>query len=153
MKSLQAIKIFAASLVFVSAAHAQEDQFNLDGKYAVELKIGDRTYLDQMELKGQDRPIQMTFFRGPIIGTMTVPGAFSSPISGEGYCSAWMASCQLDFDIEAHEQGQMYKVHYRAETQMDNYLNVSSQTTFPILTGTATLENGELLGTFVATKQ
>ncbi len=153
MKTFRLIQAIGFSLALILTAQAQATDHGLDGNYEVHLKVGDRIFLDQMEIKGKDGEIKLQSFHGSITGTMTVPGNFTSPLSGEGHCSEKDSLCELDFDIDAHEQGQAYKVHYQAKIQGAHYQKVVADEATPVLTGTATLEDGQLLGTFEATRQ
>nr|WP_295904923.1 hypothetical protein [uncultured Bdellovibrio sp.] len=124
----------------------------LDGSYQMQLTIGEHLFLDQMELKGQQSPLHLNHFDGNIEGTITVPGIFSSPLVGEAQCSRRTSSCELQFEIVAVEAGKSYKVIYKAQLTPENFNKVRHGEA-PVLTGSAYLESGELLGNFIATRQ
>ncbi|WP_413944308.1 hypothetical protein [Bdellovibrio sp. HCB-162] len=124
----------------------------LDGNYQMKLTIGEHLFLDQMKLKGQQSPLHLYRFNGNIVGTITVPGIFSSPLNGTAQCSRKTSSCNLQFEILAVEGGRSYKVIYKAQMAPENFKKALHGET-PVLTGSAYLESGELLGNFIATRQ
>lgn len=145
--------ILTGAMVTAAATLAKANEPVLDGKYRMELKIGDRVFVDQMDLQGQGKPLLLRAFDGTIAGTITVPGVFTSDLNGQGQCSESSSSCELNFVINAHEGGRDYKVLYHAELTRENYLRALSGKHQPVLTGTASLEDGQPLGPFVAIKQ
>jgi hypothetical protein len=124
----------------------------LDGLYQMDLTVGDHLFKDFLLLKGANKPLSLQAFDGPITGTVTVPGVFTSDLKGHAKCSEKTSTCHLHFVVVAHEGGRDFKVFYRAEVTRKNYLKAISNNQPAILTGTATLENGQPLGPFVATR-
>lgn len=106
--------------------------------YDVKLRIGDTLHHDVLVLKGGPG------FRGPLSGTFTVPGVFTSDLTGTFHCHPWNGYCQLQFEIIAREHGSEFKVLFRASTPMFEEQE---------LTGEAHLEDGTLLGSFTATRR
>lgn len=147
-------KMIVVVILFLGAV-VQADQFDpvLDGHYSMKLKVGDKIFDDEMEFRGADRPIRLRDGGGRVQGSITVPGVFTSPLEGHGFCSTWGSQCHLIFTIVAREQGQTYKVRYEALLEIDNYLKVLNQGHQPILTGSAYFENGQVLGTFEAIRK
>ena len=123
---------------------------NLAGTYRMEIRIGERDFTDILVIKG-DRELAVSGHSGPITGTLEVPGVFIAALEGGSFClGAWVAKCRLEFAIVARENGEDFKVHYRA--QLANYFEAYGGAA-AILKGHATLENGALLGNFTATQQ
>lgn len=146
--------LFTTLFLVASSALAQSTKpVILDGDYRVELKIGSNVFQDQMTLQGKEKPIEIAGFDGDIAGTMTVPGMFTSPLEGIGVCTSQDQTCRLQFTIEANENGGTYKVKYTAVLGPENFTKASGGETPVTLTGAASLEDGTLLGEFVATKQ
>ncbi len=127
--------LFLVHLLFASTALAA-----LDGTYLMKLKIGEKIFDDILVLEGVNGPIDY-YSRGPLKGSVTVSNAFSVPLAGNVSCSVWIGICNLDFEITAVENGNSFKVFYSGE-----YTLAQS------FTGSAHLENGDLLGTFEATR-
>lgn len=153
MKIKNLILTITIALFAIAVTHVKASEQYLDGKYLMELKIGDRVFIDHMDLQGQGQPLLLRVFNGAITGTVTVPGIFTSDLKGQGHCSESSASCELNFVIIAHEHGRDYKVFYHAELTKENYLRALSGKSPPVLTGTASLEDGQHLGPFKAIKQ
>lgn len=145
--------IFALVSLFASTSLAQTpNAVALDGDYKVELTIGDKVFIDHMTLKGKDSPIEITKFQGDITGSMTVPGMFTSPLEGSGYCTKRGFVCRMDFAIEANENGQKYKVKYSLNMGQLNFRK-AFRGEGVVFNGSAYLEDGKLLGHYTATKQ
>lgn len=150
LKSLiSSVIFFVTSLAMAQTAPPKV----LDGDYRVELTIGGKVFIDHMTLQGKEGPITLRDSSGDIVGTMIVPGMFTSPITGSGYCTDWGFTCHLSFSIVANENGKTYKVNYTADVDSHTYRNYQLNKGPLIITGTATLEDGSLLGDYVATKQ
>ena len=149
----KALILTAAMIVLGMATQAKATEPVLDGHYRMDLKIGDRVFVDQLDLRGEGQPLSLRSFVGPIAGLVTVPGIFSSALTGQGQCSEKTSSCTFDFVIVAHEGGQDYKVLYHAELTPENYLKALSGKNPPVLSGAASLEDGQVLGPFEAIKQ
>lgn len=145
--------ILAMAMVLAATSQVKAEGPVLDGKYLMELKIGDRVFIDHMDLQGQEGSIHLQAFNGGITGTITVPGIFTAHLNGQGNCSESSSSCELNFVINAHEGGKYYKVFYHAKLTNEDYLRALSRKAPPVLTGTASLEDGQLLGPFEAIKQ
>lgn len=146
--------LFSTLFLVATSAFAQSAKpVILDGDYRVELKIGSNVFQDQMTLKGKEKPIEIAGFEGDLAGTMTVPGMFTSAIEGSGVCTGQDQTCTLQFTIEANENGGTYKVKYTAILSPENFTKASGGEVPVTLTGAASLEDGTLLGEFVATKQ
>lgn len=146
--------ISSVFLLFSSVGMAQATAPKVvDGDYRVELTIGDKVFVDQMTLKGQDRPMALQDFQGEFVGSMTVPGVFTSPLIGSGYCTDRGPVCNLGFSIVANENGQTYQVNYTAVVDANSFNNYRQGLGPLIIRGTATLENGSVLGDYVAIKQ
>jgi len=123
---------------------------SLDGTYDMNIQIGGQKFTDILVLKGEKSPITMSSFGGNIIGSVTVPHSFASPLSGHARCTLWGAFCDLNFDIVAHENGQSFNVHYKAQVIREDYLKMINGSLASTLRGTAYLDNEEVLGDFVA---
>jgi hypothetical protein len=122
----------------------------LDGTYAMEIQIGKTLFKDIFVLKGSASSIDLNFFNGQIEGHITVPGVFSSPLSGTALCDSDEKKCELKFEIVAHEKGQDFKVFYHAQIPEMAFNAIRAGELQPILQGVARLENGEILGDFKA---
>lgn len=149
---LNIFALLTALPICLAQAQTQARSY-LDGQYAVNLKIGDHTFRDEMELKAVSGLISLEAFSGSIAGTMTVPGVFSVPLTGMAHCESQKSSCQVQFTIQAKEGGQTYNVHYRAELSGDNYTKAIGGQTPPVLTGSAFLDDGGVMGNFEAIKK
>lgn len=150
------LKSVISSLIFFCASFVLANPAPypvLDGDYRVELTIDGKVFVDFMTLKGKDGAIAIDDFGGDITGTMTVPGMFTSPLTGEGYCTNWGFHCTFDFSIEANENGKTYVVKYTATMGAKDFRAYARGQAPAILTGTAALEDGKVLGTYIATKQ
>ena len=145
--------VLTMAMVLATASQVKASGPALDGKYLMELKIGDRIFIDHLDLQGMEGAIHLRTFNGGIAGAITVPGIFTAPLSGQANCSESSSSCELNFVINAYEGGKYYKVFYQAELTNENYLRALSGKFPPVLTGTASLEDGQLLGPFEAIKQ
>ena len=130
--------------LFASLARANE----LSGRYHMEIQIGDRPFVDILRLDG---PLPIPHNFRALSGSLTVADVFTSPLQGTSHCSLWVARCALHFEITAVENGQSFRVLYQAE--LANYFDVMVGAHPAVLTGKATLENGELLGNFTAAQQ
>jgi hypothetical protein len=116
----------------------------------MEIKIGEREFTDILILKGE-RNLPVFQQSGPVLGSLEVPGVFIADLTGRYSCSGpWGGICKLNFRILARENGQEFKVNYQAK--LANYYDVYTGAA-AILNGSATLENGDLLGNFIATQQ
>lgn len=106
--------------------------------YDVKLQIGNTLHHDILVLNSGSG------LRGPLSGTFTVPGVFTSDLSGSFHCHPWNGFCLLHFEIIARENGQEFKVRFQASAPIFEQGE---------LTGEAHLENGQLLGTFTANRR
>ncbi|WP_374035155.1 hypothetical protein ACES2I_04975 [Bdellovibrio bacteriovorus] len=150
------LKALVSSAILLFTCHGVSQTITpkvVDGDYRVELTIGDKVFIDQMTLQGKDKPMALQEFQGEFVGTMIVPGSFTSPITGSGYCTYEGPQCDLNFSIVANENGQSYKVNYTAKVDAQNYKKYQSDIGPLIITGIATLEDGSVLGEYTATKQ
>lgn len=148
------LKIAATlSAVLVLAFQAKAIEPSLDGQYEMKLRTRTHVYTDTMELKGVRGPALLRSFGGNIGGTIVVPGAFTSNLAGTAYCTTWGGFCELRFQIVANEQGKSYRVHYQARLPLTEYNDALFNGKRVVLSGSAFLENGELLGTFQAVQQ
>lgn len=148
MKVLAALGVMFASF----GAHAFNAVPVLDGYYAMKLKIGEKVFDDELVLKGAQGPILLQGYDDSIQGLIKVPGIFESPFEGSAQCSSVSLLCELDFTIVATENGGSYKVRYKAQLDSDSYLKVVQQGLPPVLKGAAYYEDGQILGTFEATR-
>lgn len=122
----------------------------LAGTYQMAIRIGEHDFVDILVLKG-DRGLPVRMHSIPITGTLEVPGVFVADLRGNSFCSGpWTSMCKLSFAILARENGQEFIVNY--EASLANYYGALSGAP-AILEGSATLENGDLLGNFTATQQ
>jgi len=139
------IPLFSLLIPFVAKANLPGD---LAGTYHMEIKISERDFTDILVLKGR---LPVRSHNASLAGTLEVPGVFLADLAGKSYCSGpWGGVCQLSFAIVARENGQEFKVNYQATVA--NYYEAFSGAPV-ILEGSATLENGDLLGNFTATQQ
>ncbi|MEZ0393407.1 MAG: hypothetical protein ACAH59_14400, partial [Pseudobdellovibrionaceae bacterium] len=90
---------------------------------------------------------------GRIEGSIEVPNTFTSPLDGNAFCSYRDSSCHFSFDIVAHENGQDYTVHYDGRILREDYAKIKMGLQDSTIKGQATLENGQILGEFVAIKK
>ena len=146
------------SLIFMStvillALQGKAAEPVLDGQYKINMQIGSQSYVDMMEIHGKKSPALLKSFGGEIGGTLTVPGAFTSGLSGEAKCTMWGGFCELHFQIVAQEQGKYYRVYYQAILPLKNYNAALLNGKPVVLSGSAYLEDGQLLGTFQAMQQ
>lgn len=124
----------------------------LDGAYVMKLKIGDKIFEDQLSIKAEqpERTIDVTSYNGGLIGELTVPGMFTSPVNGKAICLNFESLCKLNFEITANENGQSYKVFYEGSVTGRDYHLIRHGRIKPHFSGQATLEDGRVLGAFVA---
>lgn len=113
-----------------------------DTVYDMHIRIGNTDFQDVLLLRGASSNI--ITYRGPLRGSITVPGVFTSELSGRAHCHPWNGVCALSFEIMARENGREFLVRYRA--------SMSSSSDSEI-TGSAYLEDGSLLGNFTAIKR
>ena len=137
--------IFASSDIF--------SERSLDGVYDMNIQIGHQMFTDIFVLRGKKRAITLSSFDGDLEGSVTVPNLFSSTLSGQGTCSLWGAFCVLAFDIVAHEYGQNFNVHYKAQVIREDYLKMFNGKLAYTIRGTAYLDNDQVLGDFVAVRR
>ena len=143
--------IFAIFMTLIGTSAKAQDPLPefLDGIYEMEIQIGDTLFKDILELHGVDAAYNMPPFKGPITGSITVPGIFTSPLTGKAQCIIWSGICAVNFEIVAHENDQDFKVIYVGTFPHQ----LGSPDSAPlVLIGTARLENGDLLGNFKATR-
>jgi hypothetical protein len=140
-------------LVTMAAFTVNAESVILDGTYEVLMQIGDTLYHDEMVLQGASGPINPVDFYGDLKGQITVPNAFTAPLIGNGFCTPWVGHCNFKFEIVAHEGNQDYKVFYEAQIKPRDYGKIVRGEMNPQMSGTAKLENGEVLGTFTAIKK
>jgi hypothetical protein len=120
----------------------------LNGRYQMKLTIGERVFDDVMVLESPQGEIRLAGFRGDITGEVIVPGVFSAPLKGELLCHG--SKCEFKFLIIAKENGEEFEVHYSG--QLANFHEVIYGAS-PEFKGEARFKGGELLGSFVATKE
>lgn len=162
-EQVRIVPLFGKERSFIDVANNINTTFNayecempqpgadlLTGRYNMVIKIGDKVFHDELILSGTGSTY-IFGYKGPLSGSLTVPGVFSSPLTGRASCSAWSLSCNISFEIVAVENGQSFKVLYAATIgkETDNI----GDTVTPFLVGTATLENGKFLGNFFAYKR
>jgi hypothetical protein len=135
-----------------NTVYAQAAEPSLDGKYTINMKIGNHSFVDEMEIQGQPGPILLKSYGGDITGNLTVPGAFTSGLTGNAKCTMWGGFCELQFQIMANEQNQSYRVYYQATLPLKNYNDSLVHGKPVVLSGSAYLEDGKLLGQFQAFK-
>lgn len=139
------IPLFSLLIPLCARANPPGD---LAGTYHMEIKIGERDFTDILVLQGR---IPVRPHSAPLTGTLEVPGVFRADLTGNSFCSGpWSGFCQLSFAIVARENGQEFTVNYHATVA--NYFAAYTGGAV-ILEGSATIENGELLGNFTATQQ
>jgi hypothetical protein len=121
-----------AMLAIAATGGSRAEAFFLEtGIYEVEMRIGDKVYQDVLILGPEG---------SEIVGTFTVPGAFTAPLKGVMYMPGW-ASSHLSFTIEADEGKGRFEVRFRGAIYPDKPNE---------LAGEAKLADGSLLGTFTA---
>lgn len=120
----------------------------LNGRYQMKLKVGERVFDDVMVLESPQGEIRLNGFRGDITGEVIVPGIFSAPLKGDLLCHG--ASCEFKFMILARENGEVFEVYY--DGKLSNFYEVIYGSA-PEFKGEARFKGGELLGSFVATKE
>jgi hypothetical protein len=126
----------------------------IEGKYDMTINIGGKTFVDILDLKAYDSPINMATFGGNITGSIEVVGVFKSDLKGSGFCSLWGAICEFKFEITAHENGEDTKVFYVMSMAREDYLKFfQNQTSIIKFHGTAKLGDGTVLGNFEATRE
>ncbi len=145
-------KILISVILFVgTSSYATDTGHDLSGRYLMKMTIGSRVFDDLLDLEGPYGPLP-AHGTTQLYGALTVPNAFYSPITGQISCDLWVAMCRLNFEITAHENGQAFRVFYKAQLLGPNYINFL-QGKPALLTGSATLENGDALGSFEALQQ
>lgn len=112
------------------------------GTYDMKIQIGEREFHDVLVLESDSGHVHPIAYAGKLTGTVTVPGVFSSPLTGSVRCHPWSAMCVLNFEIIARENGREFKVRYQGAAGYEER----------DFTGRAFLENGEVLGDFTATR-
>ena len=142
------ILLITTQNIFASSGILSER--NLDGIYEMNIQIGHQRFTDIFVLKGKNSAITLTSFGGEIEGSITVPNVFSSALSGHAHCTLWGSFCELAFDIVAHENGQIFDVHYKAQVIREDYLKMINGNLAYTIKGTAYLDNDQVLGDFIA---
>lgn len=141
------------ALLISSAGYAEPIAPILDGRYEMQLNINGTVFNDVMELKGKDKPITLSGFSGELDGSIEVPEMFISPLAGNGSCSEFSETCIFRFVITATEGTESFKVFYKMQLEPTDFAKLANGETQEVrLTGTAYLEDGSVLGNFVATK-
>lgn len=141
------------ALLISPICQAQLSPPTLEGRYEMQLDINGTIFSDIMELKGKNQPITLSDFSGELNGSIEVPGMFISPLTGNGACSGFSQTCIFRFIIVAVEGTQSFQVIYEMQLEPTDYVKLRDGETQQVrLTGTAYLEDGSVLGTFVATK-
>lgn len=120
----------------------------LNGRYQMKLKVGERVFDDVMVLESLKGDIPLSGYRGEITGEVIVPGIFSAPLKGDLLCHG--TSCEFKFMIVARENGEEFEVYY--DGKLSNFHEVIYGSG-PEFKGEARFKSGELLGSFVATKE
>lgn len=148
MKKLFLITTLISQFVFARASEPAK----LDGAYIMKLKIGDKIFEDQLRIKSEKEGdvISVNSYNGGITGELTVPGMFTSAVIGKAICVKFESQCKLNFEITANENGQSYKVFYEASVAGHDYHLIRHGRVKPHFSGQATLEDGRVLGPFVA---
>lgn len=148
MKKLFLITTLISQFVFARASEPAK----FDGAYLMKLKIGDRIFEDQLTIKAENEEavISVNSYNGSIAGELIVPGTFTSPVIGQAVCVKFESQCKLKFEITANENGQSYKVFYEASVAGHDYHLIRHSCVKPHFSGQATLEDGSVLGTFLA---
>ena len=133
---------FIAFVFILLLSHlARADEFTfIDGTYDMQIKIGDTTFNDQVEFVTRERG----FLEAELSGFVTVPNAFRAELTGRVQYGAWVGIYFVNFTIVARENGQEFKVNYKGQINTADYNRME---------GTATLEDGKLLGNFIAVKR
>ena len=104
---------------------------SLDGNYILDTKIGNLFALNT-----------------ELSGTLTVTGAFSSPVTGNARCNPWTSTCEIDFSILATENGSSYTVNYSLALSYPDAMNLLGGKEYQ-LTGNAYLSNQQFLGSVI----
>ena len=137
------MKIGFIALVFMlllsHLARANEFSF-IDGDYDMQLRIGETTFNDEVALVTR----KIHFMKAELTGSVTVPDVFKSELTGKVQYAVWAGIYFINFTILARENGQEFKVHYKGQFNTANITQME---------GTATLEDGKLLGNFIAVKR
>lgn len=119
----------------------------------MQIKIGNIDYTDKLILAGNLDKIDLLSFLGDINGQLTIVNTFfTAPLAGTAVCTTAVSYCDLRFEVMITENGQSFKVIYRGHVDAENYLAALNGTANLIIKGIATLENGQILGHFIATK-
>ena len=129
---------FVFILLLSHLARAQNFESH-DGIYDMHIKIGERIFIDEVELHTR----RMNFMRAELTGFVSVAGAFKAELTGtiQQLCGGTEV---FSFSIVAHENGQDFKVKYDGFFEFDNGTTMQ---------GSAFLEDGKLLGEFTAVKR
>lgn len=132
---------------------AQTNTVVLDGTYDMHLNINGQIFNDIFILKGKDQNIDLANYNAPIEGSIEVVNVFTSPLEGGATCSQLYASCQFQFTIVAHENGQNFNVYYFGSIEQPDYTDILQMKILPTIKGQAYLDNNQLLGDFTAVKR
>ena len=149
------MKIFIILTLLLAAFALKAEPFpvqNLDGHYTMDLVIQNKVFHDQFILSGLNGPIDMRTFGGPLAGSITVPGVFSAPLTGNGNCSLWGSFCNFNFSIVAKENGQEFNVFYKIQLSHQVYLDILTGKSPVTFEGDAFLDNQQPLGHFKAVR-
>jgi hypothetical protein len=136
------MKLGFSVLLFLFGFKAFAD-FNFHaGHYEMQLKVGEKVFHDLVDIKVE---ADSDFRKSKLSGVLTVPGVFTSPLTGSSQYIPWNFAHYFSFEITAVENGQSYKVFYTGELKDDFMVNTPKT-----MTGEARLEDKSLLGTFIA---
>ena len=132
------LNLLATPFILLAAAAALADIPTIDsttinGDYEIEFTTGDHVFHDFMQIK----EVSSTQLGGQFEGTMTVPNAFTSPITGSYQTRIqWSGTSMLfNFSIVANESNQSYKVYYKGSINPTDYENFVNGTAQPTITG------------------
>ncbi len=131
-----------------SSAPAPVAAPSLDGNYILDTKIGNQVFQDHLSLHGKAGVINLFALNTELSGTLTVTGAFSSPVTGNARCNPWTSTCEIDFSILATENGSSYTVNYSLALSYPDAMNLLGGKEYQ-LTGNAYLSNQQLLGSVI----
>jgi hypothetical protein len=105
MKNIPTLTLTLGTML--ASANALAHHYKVDGIYKMNVKIGERNFVDLVTLKEETGH--------KLSGTVTLPGNFTAPLTGfygAGQSFTLNADDQIQFTIEAIERGEKLRVLY-----------------------------------------
>lgn len=157
------LKLFISLTLAFAALKAKAQTPNpsvvLSGKYQMHLKINDRLFIDYLNFNctfSWSNPCLNVLLEPQVTalkGYLEVPNIFKASLQKAIIqITDSPKKANLSFEILAKENGQEFKVYYKAIIPDSLYEEILSGKTPPTFIGTATLDDNKILGEFTAVK-